>query len=146
MVTPRRDAAATPELTMSDTRNGPDDTSPTERYDPPQPPSQPPPVSPPSSQPPPASPPPPSSTPAAPPPASAPLPPLAPPPTVRSRRGDRGWTGAVVFGLILVAVGLWFFADQTLGLEMPRLRWNELWPIALIVLGGWILLGSMRRR
>jgi hypothetical protein len=52
----------------------------------------------------------------------------------------------VIFGLILVAIGLWFFADQTLGIEMPRLRWSELWPVLLILLGAWILLSSIRRR
>jgi hypothetical protein len=61
------------------------------------------------------------------------------------RREDPGRTGTIVFGVILVAIGLWFFADQTLGLEMPRLRWSELWPILLIGLGAWIVLGSMRR-
>lgn len=69
----------------------------------------------------------------------------APPPTSRTRDRDPGRWGTVVFGVILVAVGLWFFADQTLGLDMPRLRWSELWPIFIIVLGGWIILGSMRR-
>jgi len=42
-------------------------------------------------------------------------------------------------------VGLWFFADQTLGLDMPQLRWSQLWPLFLIGLGIWIALGSMRR-
>jgi len=65
---------------------------------------------------------------------------------VQSRRGDPGRTGTIIFGLILVAIGLWFFADQTLGIEMPRLRWSELWPVLLILLGAWILLSSMRRR
>ena len=50
-----------------------------------------------------------------------------------------------MFGVILAAIGLWFFADQTLGLAMPRLRWSELWPILLIGLGAWIVLGSLRR-
>ena len=53
---------------------------------------------------------------------------MAPAPTWRSRRDDPGRTGSIIFGVILVAVGLWFFADQTLGLDMPRLRWSELWP------------------
>ena len=120
---------------MTDTSNDPTDPSPTAPYDPPQPPSSP---SAESSQ---------SSTPdpttaATPPP---PLPPMAPPGTVRSRRDDPGRTGTIIFGLILVAVGLWFFADQTLGLEMPRLRISELWPVVLILIGGWVLLSSMRR-
>ena len=122
---------------MSDTPTGPTDPtdpSPTAPYDPPAPPSAP--DAPPTPVPAPA-------TPAASP--APPLPPLAPPPTVRSRRGDPGRTGSIIFGLILVAIGLWFFADQTLGLEMPRLRISELWPLILIVIGGWILLSSMRR-
>jgi Domain of unknown function (DUF5668) len=64
----------------------------------------------------------------------------------RTHDNDPGRVGTIVFGVILVAVGLWFFADQTLGLDMPRLRWSELWPILIIVLGGWIVLGSMRRK
>ena len=46
---------------------------------------------------------------------------------------------------ILVAIGLWFFGDQTLGLDMPELSWSQLWPILIIGLGGWIVLGSLRR-
>jgi hypothetical protein len=75
----------------------------------------------------------------------APPPPLAPAPTWRMRRDDPGRTGTIVFGVILVAIGLWFFADQTLGLAMPRLRWSELWPVLLIGLGAWIVVGSIRR-
>jgi hypothetical protein len=90
------------------------------------------------------------STPAEPPPppaatAPSPPPPLPPAPTWRQRRGDPGRTGTIIFGVILVAVGLWFVADQTLELDMPRLRWSELWPLLIIALGGWIVLGSMRR-
>ncbi|MBI3749746.1 MAG: hypothetical protein HY262_13020, partial [Chloroflexi bacterium] len=48
---------------------------------------------------------------------------------------------SIIAGAVLLAIGLWYFADQTLGLALPRLRWNDLWPIALIVLGAWILAG-----
>ena len=51
-----------------------------------------------------------------------------------------------MFGAILLVIGLWFFADQTLELDMPDLRWSQLWPILLIGLGAWIAIGSMRRR
>jgi hypothetical protein len=61
------------------------------------------------------------------------------------RRDDPGRTGTIIFGLILVVIGLWFFADQTLGFEMPRLSIGELWPLILIVIGGWVLISSMRR-
>jgi hypothetical protein len=114
---------------MTDSRTDPNDNSATARYDPtptpetptPQP-EVPPPVAP-----------------------AAPTAPPPRPPMWRTRDNDPGRWGTIVFGIILVAVGLWFFADQTLGLDMPRVRWSELWPIFIIVLGGWIVLGSMRR-
>jgi hypothetical protein len=66
------------------------------------------------------------------------------PPSTWAREDPGPW-GTIVFGVILLVVGLWFFADQTLGLDMPQLRWSQLWPVFLIGLGVWIALGSMRR-
>ena len=118
---------------MSDTSrrpdDGPSDASPTAPYDPPPPPM------PPAAE----------APPAAPAPAAPSPPPMAPPTVSSRRRDDAGGSGTIFFGVILVAIGLWFFADQTLGLEMPRLRWNELWPILLVGLGAWIVFGSLRR-
>ena len=59
---------------------------------------------------------------------------------------DSGRLATVVFGLIVIAVGLWFFADRTLGLDLPRINWGSLWPIVVIGLGIWILLGAANRR
>ena len=113
--------------------------------------------------------PPPTSDPAPPqppqaPPPQAPPPPVAPPPQAPPAPGATGWappattartprasgrdpgrTASLILGLILVAVGLWFFAQFTLGLDLPTVRWSQLWPLILILIGGWILLGSMRR-
>jgi hypothetical protein len=77
------------------------------------------------------------------PPPPEPLPPVAAPP----RRGerDRGRTASVLFGLVILGLGLWFFAEQTLGYQLPRIRWSQVWPVFLIVLGLWVVLGSMRR-
>lgn len=72
----------------------------------------------------------------------------APPPTSsawKPGRADDGRGPSLVFGLILLAVGLWFFAEHTLGLDLPTLRWSQLWPLILIVVGVWILLGARRR-
>jgi hypothetical protein len=80
-----------------------------------------------------------------PPPASAAPPPAPPPAWHRPSDGDSGRAVTIVLGLILLAVGAWFFADQTLGLDLPTLRWSQLWPIALILVGGWILLAAVRR-
>ena len=81
--------------------------------------------------------------PVAPPPAA---PPVGPPPTWSAPRRDGGRTGAIVFGLLLVVVGLWFFAERSLELPMPDIEWGQLWPLLLIALGGWLVIGSMRNR
>ena len=54
--------------------------------------------------------------------------------------------GSIAVGLVVLAIGLWFFADQTLGFDMPRIRWNQLWPVFIILIGLWIAAGSFRRR
>lgn len=59
------------------------------------------------------------------------------------RDGGRIWS--VVAGLFLLGFGLWFFADRTLGLAMPEIRWSQFWPVILIVIGVAILLGALRR-
>ena len=73
--------------------------------------------------------------------------PPGPRPTRRDRdRGrDAGGTASLVLGVVLLALGLWFFAQDTLGLELPSVRWNQLWPIILIVIGAWVLVGAVRR-
>jgi len=73
--------------------------------------------------------------------------PTPPPPSPwRPPPSDGGRSAALVFGVIILLVGLWFFATHTLGLDLPRLDWDQLWPIALIVVGGWIVLNAMRQR
>ena len=50
------------------------------------------------------------------------------------------------WGLLILAVGLWFFTDVTLGLDMPNVPWSDLWPLALILLGVVIVVRGMARR
>jgi len=57
-----------------------------------------------------------------------------------------GDTAARVWGLLVLAVGLWFFADITLGMNMPSVAWRDVWPIALIVLGLAVLLRGVASR
>jgi hypothetical protein len=84
------------------------------------------------------------------PPPIAASPAIPPPPAVepawRPPRSDSGRNAGFVFGVILVIIGLWFFATTTLGLDLPRVDWAALWPLLLIGLGAWILLGAMGRR
>lgn len=111
----------------------------------PTPPYAPPPPPPPSFAPPPVAPPPPAGT--APPDTSAP-PPAPPPPAraARRQRDDPGRPGSIVVGLAILGLGLWFFASETLRLEMPDIRWNQAWPVILIIIGAWMVLGTVRRR
>ncbi len=53
---------------------------------------------------------------------------------------------SIVLGLVLLTIGIWYLLDQTLRLDMPRIRWSDLWPIILIVLGGVMLYRSATRR
>jgi hypothetical protein len=51
-----------------------------------------------------------------------------------------------LWGLVVLGFGLWFFADVTLKLDLPSLRWGELWPVVLIVLGAFVVLRGLARR
>jgi hypothetical protein len=64
----------------------------------------------------------------------------------RPVREDPGRIATILFGVVITTVGLWFFAERTLGLALPRIDWGALWPLILIGIGAWILLGAGRRR
>jgi phage shock protein PspC (stress-responsive transcriptional regulator) len=53
----------------------------------------------------------------------------------------RGGNGAMVFGLALVLLGVWFLIDQ----YVPGIDSDLLWPAALVILGAALLFVSMRR-
>jgi hypothetical protein len=59
------------------------------------------------------------------------------------RAGD---TAARVWGLLLIAVGLWFFAEVTLGYDMPAIPWRDVWPLGLIVIGLAVVVRGLSRR
>jgi hypothetical protein len=104
---------------------------PTNRYTPPEPAATAPPGPAPTTPPPPVQP------------ASTPTPP--PPPTRRPAPADRGGSASLIFGVIILVIGLWFFATKTLGLDLPDIAWGTLWPLLLVGLGAWIVFGAMRR-
>jgi uncharacterized membrane protein len=59
------------------------------------------------------------------------------------RRRD---AGGLIFGGVLLAVGIYYLLQRTLGLDIPDLDWDQLWPIAVILLGGAILYSNWTRR
>jgi hypothetical protein len=67
---------------------------------------------------------------------------LAKDPSIQ-RAGD---TATRAWGLIVLAIGIWFFIDVTLGYDMPRIAWGEIWPIGLIVIGLFVIVRGMGRR
>jgi hypothetical protein len=81
---------------------------------------------------------------------SSPVPPDLPPPAIppepepRPPADDGPRYGSIVIGLIILGVGLWYFADRTLGLELPRLDADQLWPIAVIGIGVWLIVRPRR--
>lgn len=64
----------------------------------------------------------------------------------RDRWRKAGDTGSLVWGVILLAIGGWFFVEHTLGYDLPAIDWGTIWPIVLIVIGGWIVLRAAGRR
>ena len=79
---------------------------------------------------------------------STPSPPPHPaqPQAWRPPVSDSGRNASLIFGAIILILGVWFFATNTLGLDLPDLDWGQLWPIILIAIGGWIVLTAMRQR
>jgi hypothetical protein len=53
---------------------------------------------------------------------------------------------ARVWGLVILAAGLWFLADVTIGMDMPAIPWGELWPIGLILVGLFVVVRGMSSR
>lgn len=58
----------------------------------------------------------------------------APPPS------DRQGTAGLVFGVILVGLGVWFLVDQYVSID-----WEVLWPVAIMVVGGALIAGALLR-
>jgi hypothetical protein len=44
-------------------------------------------------------------------------------------------TRSLLVGIVVLVIGLWYFADRTLGLNLPRLNWDQLWPLILVAVG-----------
>ena len=74
--------------------------------------------------------------------------PAPPPPGWNAPRKRDPNLATIVVGSVFLAIGLWYFLDETLGFQMPDISWGSLWPVLLIVIGGLILwrAASDRRR
>ncbi len=43
--------------------------------------------------------------------------------------------GAIVFGLILLAVGAYYLLRNTLGIDIPEIKGDQVWPLLIVGLG-----------
>jgi len=43
--------------------------------------------------------------------------------------------GGLIFAVVLILVGGYFLLRNTIGLTLPEIDWEKLWPILVIVLG-----------
>ena len=59
----------------------------------------------------------------------------------RSGRVDMGW---LIAGLVVLFVGVWFFARDTLGWNIGDLDWDAMWPILVIAVGLLIIARVLR--
>jgi phage shock protein C len=60
-------------------------------------------------------------------------------PLTEAARSDG--SGALVVGLILIGLGVFFLAQQYL----PAFQWGRVWPVVLVIVGAVVLITSYRR-
>ncbi len=53
--------------------------------------------------------------------------------------------GRVLVGLIVAGVGFYYFLTNTLGLALPGLDWDRVWPLFVIAIGLGIVSASWFR-
>lgn len=78
-----------------------------------------------------------------PPPASPASPPFDRRPHWDWRRDRRGGSGSIFIGPLFILLGIYFFARETLHIDLPEI--GSLWPVFVIALGVWLILGGLRR-
>lgn len=65
---------------------------------------------------------------------------------MHTRRALGRSAGAIVFGVILLAVGVWYLLKNTLGFAMPELDSEAVWPVIVIAIGAAILVRAWGER
>ena len=53
--------------------------------------------------------------------------------------------GGPLFGAILLVVGGYYLLTNTLGISLPELNWDMIWPLFVITLGAGILWRAISR-
>ncbi len=53
--------------------------------------------------------------------------------------------GAVIFGVIVLGVGIYYLLTNTFGMNLPELNWDRIWPLLVMALGIGIIWGAWSR-
>ena len=53
--------------------------------------------------------------------------------------------GAILIGLIILGVGIYYTLVNIFGVQLAELDWDKIWPLAVIALGVGILWGAWAR-
>jgi uncharacterized integral membrane protein len=54
--------------------------------------------------------------------------------------------GALLFGAILLFVGGYYLLENTFGVNLPDINWDQVWPLVIIVLGASVVLRAIASR
>jgi hypothetical protein len=54
--------------------------------------------------------------------------------------------GGLIFGAILLLVGIYYLLRNTIGFDLPELNWDIIWPIIVIAIGLGIVYSVFRSR
>ena len=63
-------------------------------------------------------------------------------PSGRTDHTTRDW-GAIVFGIVLVAVGICFVLKETLQIALPEISWSSAWPLMVVGVGLLVLVRAL---
>ena len=50
--------------------------------------------------------------------------------------------GAILLGLLILGVGIYYLLVNTFGLQLAELDWDKIWPLAVVALGIGIIWGA----
>jgi len=54
--------------------------------------------------------------------------------------------GALLFGAILLFVVGYYLLENTFGVNLPDINWDQVWPLVIIVLGASVVLRAIASR